>query len=154
MRKNNITLQDLQIESQMTPASRPNHSEKTPATATATTATTPTTPTPPQPPPPPPPPPSTFLVVYSPWNRNKNHCKHNKKLQEKLTARPKKLMFNKILHVPKWGRPWHILRNRLLFVFFGAQAMFFSEIPRTKITAPGEEVDRSIAGFPGLSACA
>ena len=71
------------------------------------------------------------------------------KLQEKLTARPKKLMFNKILHVPKWGRPWHILRNRLLFVFLGAQAMFFSEIPRTKKTAPGEEVDRSIAGFPG-----
>jgi len=71
------------------------------------------------------------------------------KLQEKLTARPKKLMFNKILHVPKWGRPWHILRNRLLLGFFWGPGYVFSEIPRTKKTAPGEEVDRSIAGFPG-----
>ena len=42
----------------------------------------------------------------------------------------------------------------LLLGFFWGPGYVFSEIPRTKITAPGEEVDRSIAGFPGLSACA
>lgn len=68
------------------------------------------------------------------------------KLQEKLTARPKKLMFNKILHVPKWG-PWHILRNGSLFIFFGR--LCFLRNPPDKNYAPGEEVDRSIAGFPG-----